>query len=122
MLAFAHVLLYYHYVGSEKTDAEVSVWTRRGALDKGQVVLLEVRAEVMKWFDSTKRRHVTPTSQLRYFSVYASPVGRYGKTHVMHVAGSMNYTLCGRELSDPYTVSPDGYEMCAQCAKRRADQ
>lgn len=59
------------------------------------------------------------TTSSRYLSRHAYAFGRYGKQQIKHIAGSGNLTLCGRRLSDPYTVFESEHKLCTRCANAR---
>lgn len=80
----------------------------------------------MQWFDSTKRRTVLPDSELRFISTHANAVSsgpRWAyKSNTKHIAGSSNFTLCGKELARAFPADAPGYTLCAKCRQIRANQ
>jgi len=56
----------------------------------------------------------------RYISTHANSYPRWhGGAHIKHIAGTGNWTLCGRKLSDPFRVSSESqHVLCAHCSKK----
>jgi len=54
---------------------------------------------------------------MKYIATRANAFGRLNlKPHVKHIAGTGNWTLCGRRLSDPWQVASDSeHTLCAKC-------
>jgi len=61
---------------------------------------------------------------MKYIATHANGYGRLNlKPHIRHIAGTGNHTLCGRVLSDPWSVSATaGHDLCNRCQRAYANQ
>ena len=63
-----------------------------------------------------------PPTSITYISTHANAFGRRPpyRQHVKHIAGTGNWTLCGRRLSDPYRISNVAeHALCRTCEARK---